>query len=959
MRRNFQILFAAVVLFTIFFYGSITKSSSDIDHAQVINSLNKTTLQKGKQIYLKSCITCHGANGTASLPQARSFNKDSMRFGNKPYDMWKTITNGSGMMAAQTWLSPVERYYVIQYIREELMKKSNPKQYFKITEEYLSKLPKSQKTIGEHLVEVKNEALKGSLKYGQEWFMNNKSNYGYAIHSPLKGLATSAVTIMLNNQVHLSYNLHRMGTVAAWKGKLDVSDTKFNQYRGEGLPFIDGVQLSGLDTWQWTYNNNLDNLNKSTGVRAPLPQEYLQYYGHYVYEKEVILSYSISGRKILEYPQSISLNNKIILSQTLKIEPGPREEQLYIGHLKDSVANFKEGIRSAKGEFLDTNAGIDGNILVSAIQGKNGIQTFIAAGVVSSAPGLKWKIDNSHRLILSFPASTDTITVQVLRTSGKVNGDILQFGSFVKEQSDKKQLTDITRMMKGSNAFRTKKVAAKGLINAARPHFDPRYYEDQDKSLPSKLVDIPNDYPYTIDNIGLPFDNAYNAWVRPTSLDFMSDGRLLIGTYTGDVWMANGIDSSLKNIKWQRIATGLYEPMGLKVVRNEIYVTCRNGIIRLNDLNNDGETDFYEMFHADHDVSGFFHAFNFGLETDSKGNFYYTKPGEYIDNKDPGNLIKVSSNGEKWESLATGFRVNNGVTVTPDDRIFVSDNQGNWTPANKINLVERGKFYGYVPNIAQSGWSPDGAVFRKEDVVDGVISADIVKVPDSFSPPVLWMPQELDNSPGGGVWSDKSWGPLGNHFIHTSYGTGWLYYFLTHTVEGIMQGAMVALPFQLDAGIQRAALNPVDKQIYTTGLTGWDDGVSTQYGVLSRVRYTGGEGHLIKDAIVVKGGIELKFNFKLDDDDVKNVSNYEIAQWNYEWASRYGSAHYSLKNPGKEGEDALPVKKALLRPDNKTIFLNIPEISKVNTLRIRFSVKGADGVNVKNAVYMTIHNVPK
>jgi hypothetical protein len=438
----------------------------------------------------------------------------------------------------------------------------------------------------------------------------------------------------------------------------------------------------------------------------------------------------------------------------------------------------------------------------------------------------------------------------------------------------------------------------------------------------------------------------------------MRDGRLLIGTYTGDVWMARGVDNVLTKITWQRIATGLYEPMGLKVVGDQIFVTCRNGIIKLNDLNKDGETDFYEVFHADQDVSNFFHAFNFGLEIDSKGNFYYAKPGEYTDNKEPGNLIKVSPDGKKWESIATGFRVNNGVTTTPDDRVFVSDNQGNWMPANKINLVEKGKFYGYVPNLAQGGWSPNSAVFRKEDIVKGVIRPELVKVPESFSPPALWIPQEFDNSPGGGVWSDKTWGPLGDHFIHTSYGKGWLYYFLPHSVGEITQGAMVALPFQMDAGIQRAAFNPVDKQLYTTGLTGWDDGVATKYGVLSRIRATGTKGHIILDAKVVKGGIELKFNFDLDKEDFKNISNYLIDQWNYKWASSYGSADYSVKNPGKKGVDSVNIEKVILNTDNQTVFLKIPELTEVNTLRIRFTVRAADGMTVKNTVYMTINKVP-
>jgi glucose/arabinose dehydrogenase len=317
---------------------------------------------------------------------------------------------------------------------------------------------------------------------------------------------------------------------------------------------------------------------------------------------------------------------------------------------------------------------------VSTANHQDGTSQTIAAGIVSSAPGLSWRVDADHRLLVTFPVSKETMTVEILRTSGKGTDGIAQFGILVQERTVKKEFADLGRMIQGGATLWSNKVMTKGEVNASRPHFDPRYFKDKDKTAPEKLVAIPEDYPYVVDNIGLPFDNAYNAWVRPTSLDFMSDGRLVLGTYMGDIWMASGVDEGLQKVSWQRIATGLYEPMGIKVVRDQIYVTCRNGIIRLNDLNQDGETDFYEVFHPDQDVSAFFHAFNFGLATDSKGNFYYTKPGEYTDNKDPGNLIKVSPDGKNWESLATGFRVNNGLTISPDDKVFVSDNQGNWMP---------------------------------------------------------------------------------------------------------------------------------------------------------------------------------------------------------------------------------------------------------------------------------------
>ncbi len=937
IKRNTLLLISAPVLMFCLI-GATTNTPPDIDHAAVIKSLNRTTLEKGRQIYVKSCIACHGANGTASNPQARSFSRDKLRFGNKPYDMWRTLSNGAGGMAPQTWLSPVERYYVIQYIRETFMKKPNPGQYFKITENYLAKLPKPQRSVNEQLALTKKQALLGSQKYGQEYFQHINSNYGTAIHSQLKDRATAALTILLDNHINLSYNLLRMGTVAAWQGKLNLQNTKFKRFRGEGQPFIQGPEIRGLGLWQWTYGDQLDSLQKSTGVRTPLPKAYLDYHGHYVYKKDVVLSYSIVGRNVLEFPQAIKMGDQIILSQTLSVSPGRSAQKIYIGKLEN-------GIQQKKKTFTALN--------------NSKSQRFIAAGIISSNKNIRCETDDQQRIVLTIPASTATLALQVLRTSGRNQKELLSFSAYVKKQMTAEKLPVPEQMITGGPAQWTKTVSAKGELNADKSHFDPIFREDSDRLDPKKAADIPEDYPYTIDNIGLPFNNAYNAWIRPTCLGFKSDGSLVVGTYMGDVWLARGVDSSLKNIVWKRIATGLFECMGLKVVNDNIYVTTRNGIVLLHDLNGDDETDFYENFHSDQDVSSFFHSFNFGLETDSKGNFYYTKVGEYTDNKDPGNVIKVSPDGKKWESIATGFRVNNGITIAPDDRIFVSDNQGNWEPANKICLIRKNGFYGYVPNlISENEWSPDGRKFTSDQVVNGVISPDLVKVPGSFEQPVFWIPQEFDNSPGGGVWSDKSWGPLGNQFIHTSYGTGWVYYFLTHAADGITQGAMVALPFQMEAGVQRAAVNPVDKQVYVTGLTGWDDPEASRYGVLSRVRYKGGTGHLIRDAEVVKGGIKLSFNFTLDSTDISSVSNYDIRQWNYKWTSDYGSAHYSIRQAGKEGEDKLTVKTATIGENAQSVVLNIPDIVPAQTVRLRFEVKGADGVRVKNSVYLTINKIP-
>ena len=114
------------------------------------------------------------------------------------------------------------------------------------------------------------------------------------------------------------------------------------------------------------------------------------------------------------------------------------------------------------------------------------------------------------------------------------------------------------------------------------------------------------DAAYTLDTLTLPSDTPGNVWFRTTALAFFPDGRMVVCTHGGDVWIVSGIDAGLAKLQWRRFAAGLYEPFGLQVIDNKIYVTCKDRLTRLHDMNNNGEADFYESFSADTDVSTFF-----------------------------------------------------------------------------------------------------------------------------------------------------------------------------------------------------------------------------------------------------------------------------------------------------------------------------------------------------------------
>ena len=95
-------------------------------------------------------------------------------------------------------------------------------------------------------------------------------------------------------------------------------------------------------------------------------------------------------------------------------------------------------------------------------------------------------------------------------------------------------------------------------------------------------------------------------------------------------------DGKREKLKWKRFAAGLYEPLGLRIVNDVVYVRGRDQITRLHDLNADGEADFYECFNNDGVVSANYHGFAMDLQTDAAGNFYYTRCGQRMHPELPG-----------------------------------------------------------------------------------------------------------------------------------------------------------------------------------------------------------------------------------------------------------------------------------------------------------------------------------
>jgi len=78
------------------------------------------------------------------------------------------------------------------------------------------------------------------------------------------------------------------------------------------------------------------------------------------------------------------------------------------------------------------------------------------------------------------------------------------------------------------------------------------------------VLDV-SDGPYVVDTIAEPVPNPWNTRTFFGGFDFFPDGRAAICTFHGDVWIVSGIDANLNKLTWKRFASGLFQPLGLKL----------------------------------------------------------------------------------------------------------------------------------------------------------------------------------------------------------------------------------------------------------------------------------------------------------------------------------------------------------------------------------------------------------
>ncbi len=422
-------------------------------------------------------------------------------------------------------------------------------------------------------------------------------------------------------------------------------------------------------------------------------------------------------------------------------------------------------------------------------------------------------------------------------------------------------------------------------------------------------------------------------------MDFLSDGSLVVSTWDdlGAVYRISGLmldDSG--DVRVELVAWGLAEPLGLRVVDDEIYVLQKHELTRLVDRDGDGVTDEYQTVSNDWEVSGNFHEFAFGLVAEP-GGFLATLSSGVVPGGDSatsqpvdrGSVIRIGMDGHA-ERLARGLRTPNGIGWGIDGELFVADNQGAWLPASKIVHVREGAFYGF------RDVDPEGDATRSENL------------------PVVWLPQdEIGNSPSEPVPLDV--GPYRGQMIHGDVTHGGIKRVYAERVDGEFQGAVFRFSQGLEGGVNRLRWGP-DGKLYVgeIGNPGnWSHRGGLWFG-LERLSYNHAPTFEMLAVRALPGGFELELTESLADDRGNDASAYHVEQWRYEPTAAYGGPKQEL--------ETLEVASAHVLPDRRRVRLQIPGLRSGSVVHLRLDpeqIRGRDGESLwTTEAWYTLNRIP-
>jgi mono/diheme cytochrome c family protein len=630
---------------------------------------------------------------------------------------------------------------------------------------------------------------------------------------------------------------------------------------------------------------------------GPLPEYFGRWNGFYVYGSAVVLDYEVSQIRIREVPGALVQGKEVVFSRTLDVSP--TRDSLFLNAAE--IAGGSSAVCIGQAAYIYYGENKD-SVTAVQVYGRNG----------DAQPAVQ--IKNRRVIQISVPPSKQTNNIKVVMWRGLSRNLETVRKSFVTP------IADVPRLDKGSPPRWVKSVLTRGQLS-------------------------PDTAAFVTDLLTLPVPNPWRRNVRVTDIAFFDADKAAVATFEGDVWLVKGIRNNLKNLSWTRFASGLYEPQSIEIFKGQLYAFGKEGIVRLHDLNRDGEADFYENF------SDLMHQSAESYEwaadmiftedkyiTIAKGGGLTARPGITKElapgfragSNHSGTIMRISPDGRRAEVHSSGFRAPYLGMHPTKEILTATDQQGNYVQSTPIFVVEKGDFFG-VPATSHRNDNPQA------------------------KRPLTWIPHRVDRSAGGQVWiTSGKMGPLNDRLVHFSFGRPGLFQVLIDSTVNAMQGAVAPIHANYPVPVLKGSINPGDGQLYMAGFNLFGSS-SKGISAVQRLRYTGKPSYMPTRLRAGSQGLVISFDCELNRKAAEHVAGFRVKRWNYERTHEYGSGHF--KSDGTPGEEILPVLASYLSVDKKSVLLLIPGMIETDQMELTYQLQTRDGKRLDDGIWFSINHV--
>ncbi len=590
------------------------------------------------------------------------------------------------------------------------------------------------------------------------------------------------------------------------------------------------------------------------------------------------------------------------------------------------------------------------------------------------APSFRYRIGQNTLAVQTTFETNGAVKINVTGDLKTEQSFAINTGSLTETQASKGTIANaVWKLPAGKiNATLNAKIAlANNVWHAPKSTFDNR---KQALRLMESKADMPAGY--SIESFYPPKDNfGREQLFEALGIALADDGTIVVATRTAGIWRLVK-DKSGKS-EWQLFAEGTFDSLGV-VVEDKKGLTVVAGqkaeLTRISDTNGDGIADSYETLFDAHSYHGNYHSYMHGPVRGADGAYYisinladgsdgsaYNAGGKYMGSGGgfAGWNIRVEPDNKnsiaKFTPWANGLRSPAGMALSPDGRLWYSDNQGEYVGTSKIFVLEHNKFYGHPSSLIDlPGMTPDSPEIQWPKF------ADVRPMP-----PILLPHNKVANSPGNPAWDTTKgkFGPFIGQMLIGDQTQSNLLRVNTEVVDGVEQGAVMPFVDNLESGVMRPVFLPDGSLLLGQTGRGWQ----AKGGHVASMQRIVWDGKTIAPAIhsthATSSGFALQLTQALNDDidATKLKSLLSIESWVYRDAPDYGSDEL--------GKALERITNISISPDRKQITISLAELGHASvhpqqTARVyHISLNNQnlfkDATTAQLQAYYTLYKFPK